>query len=137
MGFRRQARELTLKMLFQIDLGKLKSEEVLTYFLGEVKASAEVSDYAEFLTRGIVRELSYLDELISSQAKHWKLTRIAGVDRNVLRIAVFELLRCPAVPVNVVLNEAIEIAKKYSTQESGSFVNGILDKLQSKRAPAE
>lgn len=133
MGLRRQSRELALKMLFQIDLGQLNHEEVITYALSDVKASPEVAEYAGTLTRGIIQELSVLDALISGQAHKWKLSRIAAVDRNVLRIAAYELLRCPDVPAQVVIDEAIEIAKKYSTEESGRFVNGILDKLQTRK----
>jgi N utilization substance protein B len=129
MGFRRQSRELALKMLFQIDVGSLAPRDVILYFLQEVKASPEVTGYAKTLTQGVVKELDLLDRLISQKAKNWKLARMAGVDRNVLRIAAYEMLRCPDVPREVILNEAIEIVKKYSTEDSGSFVNGILDKL--------
>jgi N utilization substance protein B len=130
MGFRRQSRELALKMLFQIDVGSLAPREVILYFTQEVKASPEVTAYATTLTQGVVKEIDLLDRMLSQKAKNWKLSRMAGVDRNVLRIAAYELLRCPDVPREVVLNEAIDIAKKYSTEDSGAFVNGILDKLQ-------
>jgi transcription antitermination protein NusB len=130
MGFRRQARELAMKMLFQIDVGSLAPREVMLHFLEEVNPSPEVAKHAKALTQGVVKEVDLLDRLLSAKAKNWKLSRMAGVDRNVLRIAAYELLRCPDVPREVVINEAIEIAKKYSTEDSGSFVNGILDKLQ-------
>jgi len=84
----------------------------------------------------VVRERNNIDGLIVQQAHNWELSRIAPVDRNVLRLAIFELLQCPETPVNVVINEAIEIAKKYSTEESGSFVNAILDKLKRVRDPS-
>jgi N utilization substance protein B len=130
MGFRRQSRELALKMLFQIDVGALAPREVIRYFLEEVKASHEVAEYAKALTQGVVKELDLLDRMISQKAKNWKLSRMAGVDRNVLRIAAYEMLRCPDVPREVVFNEAIEIVKKYSTPDSGAFINGILENLQ-------
>lgn len=130
MGFRRQARELAMKMLFQIDVGSLSPRDVMQHFLEEVKASPEVAEHAKALTRGVVAEVELLDLLLTQKAKNWKLSRMAGVDRNVLRLAAYELLRCPDVPREVVINEAIEIAKKYSTEDSGVFVNGILDKLQ-------
>jgi N utilization substance protein B len=133
MGFRRQARELAMKMLFQIDVGSLSPRDVILHFLEEVKPSEEVSKHAKALTQGVVKEIDLLDRLLAQKAKNWKLTRMAAVDRNVLRLAAYELLRCPDVPREVVINEAIEIAKKYSTEESGAFVNGILDKFQ---APA-
>ncbi|NTV53529.1 MAG: transcription antitermination factor NusB [Candidatus Firestonebacteria bacterium] len=136
MGFRRQARELAMKMLFQIDVGSLSPRDVLHHFLEEVKAGPEVTEHAKALTLGVVKEVELLDELLSHKAKNWKLARMAGVDRNVLRIAAYELLRCPDVPREVVINEAIEIVKKYSTEESGAFVNGILDKLQVPHEPS-
>jgi len=137
MGRRRQARELALKMLFQIDLGNLKADEVVPHFLEETNASSEVLDYAIFLTHEVVKELPDLDALISKHAHNCKLSRIAGVDRNVLRIAAYELLRCLDIPVNVIIDEAIEVVKTYSTEESGAFVNGILDKLQGQRPQTE
>jgi N utilization substance protein B len=130
MGRRRQSRELALKILFQIDLGKLEPEAVTNYFLAQQKASPEVLDYTRYLVAGVMRELAQIDLLISAKAQNWELTRIAGVDRNILRISAYELLRCPDVPKSAVINEAIELAKKFSGEESGSFVNGILDKLQ-------
>ncbi len=136
MGRRRQAREYALKIMFQIDVGNVVPEEALAYFLSSANASGEVLEYAERLTRGVVRERNNIDGLIVQQAHNWELSRIAPVDRNVLRLAIFELLQCPETPVNVVINEAIEIAKKYSTEESGSFVNAILDKLKRVRDPS-
>lgn len=130
MGRRRQSREFALKMLFQIDIGQLESKNVIAYFLSEQKASDDVKDYAKQITNGVLEEQAEIDSKISKQAHRWSLDRIAGIERNILRIATYELWRCPDVPKNVIINEAIEIAKKYSNEESGSFVNGILDKLQ-------
>lgn len=129
MGRRRQSREIALKLLFQIDLGKLDAEDVMNYYLAEQKATPEVLDYARALTQGVLREQTQIDQMITTQAHHWEFARIAGVDRNLLRLATYELLRCPDVPKNVVIDEAIELAKKYSTEESGGFINGILDKI--------
>jgi transcription antitermination protein NusB len=133
MGLRRQAREFALKILFQVDVGQLAGEEVIRYFLATNPAADDVGEYARVLARGVLKERAKLDALISAQAHHWKLGRLAGVDRNILRIASYELIHCPEVPVSVAIDEAIEIAKKYSTEESGSFINGILDKLQTLR----
>jgi len=130
MGQRRQSRELALKMLFQNYLGKLNPEDVIVYFLSEQKASDEVMDYAREITRGVVREQKHIDKLIAAQAHNWEFDRIAGVDRAILRLAVYELLRCPEIPKSVVINEAVEMAKKYSTVDSGGFINGILDQMQ-------
>lgn len=131
MGFRRQARELALKMIFQNDVGGVALQDLIPQWLSGIKAAPEVLEYAETLTRGVVREQETLDRLISGQSHHWKLERIAPVDRNVLRLAVYELLHCGDVPRSVIIDEAVEIAKKYSTQESGGFVNGVLDQIKS------
>lgn len=130
MGHRRQAREIALKMLFQIDMGKLNCQEVIDYFLPEQKASEEVIEHARLLTKGVTKEILKIDRLITEYAHNWKIERIASVDRSLLRLATYELLKFPDIPKNVIINEAIEIAKKYSTEESSSFINGILDKIQ-------
>ncbi len=130
MSPRRQSREFALKMLFQMDVGKLDPKPVVAYFLENQNAADEVKDYAKSITMGVLKEQSMFDQLISKKAHHWKMERIAAIERNILRIAAYELLRCPDVPKNVVINEAIEIAKKYSNEEAGAFVNGILDQLQ-------
>lgn len=130
MGSRRQSREYALKMLFQIDIGQLEAPAVMNYFLSQQKGSEAVKAYAKDLTSGVLSELSAIDAMIQKQAHHWKLNRMAGIERNILRMAMYEFLRCPDVPKSVIINEAIEIAKKYSHDESGAFINGILDKLQ-------
>ncbi len=130
MSQRRQAREFALKMLFQIDLGKLDPQAVVAYFLENQDAAEEVKAYAKTITKGVLEEQAFFDALISKKAHHWKLERIATIERNILRMAAYELLRCPEVPKSVVINEAIEIAKKYSQDDAGAFVNGILDQLQ-------
>jgi N utilization substance protein B len=130
MGRRRQSREMAFKMLFQVDMGQLKVNEVVSYFTSGQKASPEVLEYAETLTRGVISDLDQIDRLITKQTHNWEFNRIAGVDRNILRMAVYELQHCPEVPGNVIMNEAIEMAKKYSTEDSGGFINGILDKLK-------
>jgi len=129
MGRRRQSREIAFKILFQIDVGKVNPEELMHYFLCQQKASSQVLQYAEKLSRGVITELPRIDRVIKEKTHKWELNRIAGVDRNLLRLATYELLHCPDVPKSVVINEAIELAKKYSTQESSSFINGILDKI--------
>ncbi|MCD4813371.1 transcription antitermination factor NusB [bacterium] len=129
MGRRRQSREIAFKILFQVDVGQLKAEDVITYFLGQQKASEPVKSYAKMIAGGVVSEQKVIDKFIREKTHKWELERIAAADRSLLRLAVYELLRCPDVPKNVVINEAIELAKKFSTQESSSFINGILDKI--------
>ncbi|MEW6515672.1 MAG: transcription antitermination factor NusB [candidate division FCPU426 bacterium] len=129
MGRRRQAREIAFKVIFQVDLGKLDPEEVIRHSLLPAQASPEVTSYAERLIRGVVAEQAHLDRLLAQRAERWELDRLLSVDRNLLRMAAYELLHCPEVPKSVVINEAIELAKKYSGADSGGFINALLDKV--------
>lgn len=127
MGPRRLGRDLALKLLFQVDVGRIPLAEVLAHFRedsGRLPASA--LDYAESLAKGVAQHLREIDRMLDELAEGWSIERLASVDRNILRIASYELLHERSVPVSVVINEAVELAKKYSTAESGRFVNGIL-----------
>jgi transcription antitermination factor NusB len=129
MRKRTQSRELALKFLYLWDI---RGDEVLgemEAYLGEDCSDEEVLSYAEELAAGVIEFQREVDERISAAAQNWELKRLAVVDRNILRIAVFELLRKKDVPPRAVLNEAIEIGKKYSTANSGAFINGVLDKI--------
>jgi transcription antitermination protein NusB len=126
MGKRRAARELALKVLFQIDVGKLPAEEVLETSFEQVPVDPEEQAYVTDVVQGVLACLPELDRIIGSLAAGWKLDRIANVDKNVLRIALYEIIHREDIPPSVSVNEAIEIAKKYSTEDSGKFVNGIL-----------
>lgn len=139
-GKRRQAREMALQMLYQWELGGSSLPEIfrsfdLHLFGAETAARSPGKDgeeafhQARRLVEGTVAETESLDELISSQAQNWRLERMPVVDRNILRLAAFQLLREPDVPAAVVIDEAIELAKKFGTERSGSFVNGLLDGL--------
>ncbi|MHB9130094.1 MAG: transcription antitermination factor NusB [Armatimonadota bacterium] len=131
---RHLGRELALRWLFQIDMGHLPPDEVLSTPLDELEETferlegieAEGEEFALQLVRGIISERQRIDEMIMKYAKGWPLERIAGVDRNVLRIAIYEILDVADIPPSVSVNEAVDIAKHYSTDESGKFVNGIL-----------
>jgi len=122
----RTARELALKVLFQIDVGKLPLDEVLETALEEVRPSDEAWDYVQKAVRGVVERQADLDAVIDELAVGWRVERLANVDKNVLRLALYELLHEKGAPASVVVNDAVEVAKKYSTEESGKFVNGIL-----------
>src|SRR4051812_43565538 len=126
MSKRRNARELSLKVLFQIEVGKLPPEEALETSFEQVHPPDEDRAYVAEVVRGVVREERELDRVIEELAEGWRLDRLAKVDKNVLRLALYELIHRPDVPVNVVVNDAVEVAKKYSTEDSGRFVNGIL-----------
>ena len=130
MGLRRVARECALQMLYEIDVGKHPKDEILDTFWQMNDQPKKVRDFADQLFGGTVRRLKEIDKMIQQHTKNWRLSRMAAVDRNVLRLAVFEFLSGGKTPETVVINEALEIAKKYSTNESAQFVNGILDSIK-------
>lgn len=127
---RRLAREKALQALFQIDVGKISPEKALHYSILEGDLSNSVKEFAKTLVMGTVEHLEEVDKLISQHTKDWQLNRMANVDRNILRLAVFEFLYEPDIPYNVTINEAIELAKVFSSDEAGAFVNGILDQIK-------
>lgn len=130
MGTRRKSRELALQMLFQSDMGKQDGEHVRKTFWAEHgTTSAEVRGFADDLFRVASDRVSEIDALIERHAEHWRMERMAAVDRNLLRAAVAELLVYKDTPRAVVINEALEIAQKFSSPESVQFVNGVLDSI--------
>jgi len=127
---RRKAREHALQILFQLDIKKEKpSAAVLKHFWAEYRPDDEVKAFSEEIVKGTYKHLPEINKLIHQCAKNWSLDRMAVVDRNVLRMAVYEILYRMDIPTSVTINEAIEIAKKFGTDESGAFVNGILDSV--------
>jgi len=130
MGTRRKSRELALQMLFQADMGKQDAEQVRRTFWAEHKAaSAEVRGFADDLFRAAMDRTAEIDGLIERHAEHWRMDRMAAVDRNILRLGSAELLGHPETPRPVVINEALEIARRFSTPESVQFINGVLDSV--------
>ncbi len=130
MGTRRKSRELALQMLFQSDMGKQDAEQVRRTFWAEHgTASAEVRGFADDLFRVAIDRGTEIDGLIEKHAEHWRMERMAAVDRNLLRAAVAELMAYPETPRAVIINEALEIARKFSSPESVHFVNGVLDSV--------
>jgi N utilization substance protein B len=131
---RSRAREAALKILYQLDvLGETPDEQRLEELLEGERLREPSRAYARRLAAGCVAAREKLDEAITRALEHWKLARLAAVDRCILRIGLFELLEPGDVPPNVSINEAIELAKKYSTEQSGSFINGILDHVRKER----
>ena len=126
---RREARELALRMLFQLDLGKQPADEVVDAALAQSRLEGANRLYAEELVRGALEHLAEIDRRITALTPDWTPDRQAAVDRNILRLSAYELLYRPDAPVAAVVNEAVELAKKYSTSESGRFVNGVLGAL--------
>jgi len=117
-------------MLYQRDIGKHDCRYILNSFWEMNEHSPQVREFATRLFEGSVARLKEIDELIQSHAENWRLSRMAAVDRNILRLAVYELLSEDKTPSTVVINEALEVARKFSTHESAQFVNGILDSIR-------
>jgi transcription antitermination factor NusB len=137
MGKRRKARELALQLLYQLDVqGEGSPAPHLDEFWARHPVDPEVRDFAEALVRGTKLHEAKIDELISQYAEHWELERMAVVDRNILREGIFEILWAGDVPPKVAINEALEVAKKFSTQESSRFINGILDRIHKELRPS-
>ena len=133
MGTRRKSREIALQMLFQADMGKQNAEQVRRTFWAEHGAtSTEVRGFADDLFRVATDRVSEIDSLIEKHAEHWRMERMAAVDRNLLRAAVAELLAYPETPRAVVINEALELARTFSTEEAVKFINGMLDAIRKK-----
>jgi N utilization substance protein B len=130
---RRQGREAALQMLYLIDTCALEVDKIPDAVLSKDPLDAKTHDFAHHLASGVMSEWQRIDRLITEHAKNWEMKRMAAVDRSLLRLASFELLRDTETPVNVIINEAVEIAKRYSTSESSKFVNGILDKIKEER----
>lgn len=141
MGLRRQARECALQLLFQYDLGHHQPAGVHPAAAagGELESGGEmepvvnvppeVRPFVDELVNGVLSRLPELDAVLQRFAEHWSVDRMAVVDRNVLRCALYELLYVDQIPAKVTINEAIEIAKRYGSEESGAFINGILDRI--------
>ncbi len=127
---RTKARERAVQALYQIDVAATDLDEALSRFWKSFEpVEREVMELTEALVRGVARHRRAIDEAIEAVSTNWRLDRMARVDRNVLRLAVHELIHRPDVPVKVVMNEAIELGKKYGSESSGAFINGVLDRI--------
>ncbi len=136
MGSRRRARELALQLLYQYELTGAEPEAMQAEFEEWRGATDGIRDFADSLLRGTLEHLEEIDGELETQTAHWRLDRLAAVDRNILRLAMYELLYNLETPHAVVIDEAIEIAKKFGAVESPRFVNGVLDGFVRRRAPA-
>lgn len=123
---RRAGRELALKIIFQADVGRIELEQAISLTLQICKCSAAAVEFGCMLARGAWSNRERIDQEITRVTFDWDLNRMANVDRNILRVATYELLFIEEIPPKVSINEAIELAKKYGTEESGRFVNGVL-----------
>ena len=116
-----------MQALFCIDTLKNESDELLEGLSGILKLAPDTQRFYMTLIKGVIDNKSQIDQLIEQFSSNWKINRMGGVDRNILRIAAYELLYCQDIPPKVSINEAVDIGKLYGTEESGSFINGILD----------
>ncbi len=132
MGGRRLSRELALQVLFPIDLVNANMEDSLKYILENNQTPEEVKEFTLDIVKGVMSNLKEINEVIKRGADNWSLERIGNIDRNILRIAIYEILFRDDIPRSVSINEAVELAKKYGTENSFSFVNGVLGKIEKK-----
>jgi N utilization substance protein B len=127
---RRKSREFALQVLYQLDITKQDVIKTLTQFQDHFSGNHERDDFMEHLVNGVLDHCKEIDQLIERYSENWRLDRMNLIDRAILRIATFELLYCEEIPPKVTLNEAIELGKRFGSEDSGSFINGILDRIQ-------
>jgi transcription antitermination protein NusB len=129
MGSRRKGRETALQILFQMDSSGVSADEAVELYFRHLSNADEGKEFAELLVRRYDTEQSRIDGIIRDVSHHWRLERMTRVDRNILRLGVAELLECTEVPRRVTLNESVELAKRFGSEGSAGFVNGILDRV--------
>ncbi len=129
MGTRRRARELAMQALFYMDINDNLSDELLDRFCRNFSPSPKTMSFLLKLVNGVLEAKPEIDALIERFSKNWKIPRMSFVDRNVMRIAVYELLYCIDIPPKVSINEAVDVGKKYGSEQSGAFINGIIDSI--------
>lgn len=130
MASRRKARELALQMLFQWEQGGHSPQHVVSTFLRMQRVDEEVESFARALFEGTVAEIETLDRILREHSEHWRVERMPAVDRNLLRVALYELRHHSETPPAVIINEALEIARRFSDRDAVDFVNGILDAVR-------
>lgn len=129
MGLRRRSRESALKIIYQREMSGYDIEECIKLYWENLSDVEEIREFANYLSRGVISNLDKIDALISSISSNWSINRMHKVDLCILRLAVFEMIYCLDIPFKVTINEAIELAKKFSSDDAKSFVNGILGKI--------
>ena len=135
MTLRRRGREIALHVLYQLDISAGDPREVLDLYWENFTPPEKAREFCQRLLDGVLTNKEQLDRILEENSQNWTLKRMAVVDRNILRFAAFELVFCPDIPFKATLNEAIELAKKFGTEDSSAFINGILDKIQSNLKP--
>ncbi len=139
---RRKSRESAIQILYQIDVRRNPDDaeiEVLIrdHFEHFTSASTDERAYAEMLVHGTIEHVEAIDDALNAASHNWRLSRMGGVDRNILRVAAYEILYCPEVPAAVTMDEAVEIARKFVSGDAASFINGILDRINKTKEGAE
>jgi len=129
MGKRRRSRELAIKVLFHLDFSRDDPAIAFDLICNNFGASEDVKPFSKELVLGVFIHIKELDDLVAKASQNWRLERIARVDRSILRLALYELLYRDDIPPKVSINEAVDLGKKFSTEESGAFINGVLDKI--------
>ena len=129
MGTRRRSRELALQALFQLDFNRNNSLDAVELFCKNFEVPKSVRPFFFRLVEGVLQHKDEIDQFIERFSNNWKISRMSRVDRNIMRIAVFEILYCDDIPFKVSINEAVDLGKRYGTEESGAFINGILDSI--------
>ncbi len=130
MGKRRRSREFALQVLYQLEINPQEIPKALDHVRNSLTSGSDDPEFTERMVRGVRAHLQEIDHLLEGYLEHWRLDRLSSVDRNILRLALFELLYCPDIPPKVTINEAVDLGKKYGTEDSGAFINGILDRIQ-------
>jgi N utilization substance protein B len=126
---RRKSREFAIQILYQIEMNKSDAEHALQTFWENYHYPDDIKEFTNHLVKGTSEHRNQIDQMIVKTAKNWSFNRITPVDRNILREAIFEMFYCPDIPYKVTLNEAIELGKKFGSEKSGAFINGILDNV--------
>lgn len=129
MSARRKGRELALQVLYQLEMSGDASEQALRSFAESFEHSPQARAFGEDLVRGVLGRREQIDGCIAAASEHWRLERLSRVDANIIRIAVHEMTSPPALPIEIAINEAIEVARKFGTAQSAAFVNGVLDQV--------
>ena len=130
MGRRKKSREFALQVLYQLNITKQDVITALTQFQEHFLSLGDADEFLKHLVVGVLEHCPELDRLIEQYSENWRLDRINLIDRNILRMALFELLYCEDIPPKVTINEAIDLGKRFGSEDSGSFINGILDRIQ-------
>jgi N utilization substance protein B len=130
LGKRRRSRQFALQVLYQVDVTKQDAVKAIAQGKEHFSRDEERDEFVERIVFGVLEHCQEINRLIEQYSENWRLERMSVVDRNILRMAIFELLYCEDIPPKVTMNEAVDLGKKYGSEDSGSFINGILDRIQ-------